>query len=201
MTLPRLECVAAAAIMRGGGRPPGARRPGRLRAHPAPALRLCLRPRRRRPDEHGASRPSERAWRAVSGRRNGGARRARPPRKAAIGAGVPASVWAAQPPPPRRLRRRRLRRRDHPHGIAAATELARRLRIDAAHVITGHTHRAGPEERDADWPLPGGGHAPQHRQLGLRRRLPPPRRAARALLAGHRHLARGRRAAARACAC
>ena len=35
--------------------------------------------------------------------------------------------------------------------------MARRLRIDAAHVITGHTHRGGPHEGEADWPLPGGG--------------------------------------------
>ena len=42
-------------------------------------------------------------------------------------------------------------------GIAAATELSRRLRIDAAHVITGHTHRAGPEKGDTQWPLADGG--------------------------------------------
>lgn len=41
-------------------------------------------------------------------------------------------------------------------GIAAATELARRLRIEAAHVITGHTHHAGPPHGGA-WPLHGGG--------------------------------------------
>ncbi len=35
--------------------------------------------------------------------------------------------------------------------------MTRRLQIDAAHTITGHTHRAGPEEGEAEWPLPGGG--------------------------------------------
>jgi len=41
------------------------------------------------------------------------------------------------------------------HDLGA--ELARRLRIDAAHTITGHTHRAGPEAGEAPWRIPGGG--------------------------------------------
>ena len=44
-------------------------------------------------------------------------------------------------------------------------------------MITGHTHRGGPDAEEAEWPLPGGGQPPQHRQLGLRLRLPPPRHA------------------------
>lgn len=40
-------------------------------------------------------------------------------------------------------------------GVEAATELIRRLRIDAAHVITGHTHHPGP--RGGEWPLESGG--------------------------------------------
>ena len=39
----------------------------------------------------------------------------------------------------------------------AATEITRRLQVEAAHTITGHTHRGGPEEGEAEWRLPGGG--------------------------------------------
>ena len=42
-------------------------------------------------------------------------------------------------------------------GIVAAAEMGARLGVDGAHVITGHTHRAGPEAGEAEWPLPGGG--------------------------------------------
>jgi hypothetical protein len=38
-------------------------------------------------------------------------------------------------------------------------QVVARLRIDARHVVFGHTHRAGPlpEDDPADWALPGGG--------------------------------------------
>jgi hypothetical protein len=42
-------------------------------------------------------------------------------------------------------------------GVEAATELARRLEIDRVHFVTGHTHRSGPREDEAEWTLPGGG--------------------------------------------
>jgi hypothetical protein len=42
-------------------------------------------------------------------------------------------------------------------GIDAAGELAQRLGLDTAHTITGHTHRGGPEDSDAEWVPPGGG--------------------------------------------
>jgi hypothetical protein len=35
--------------------------------------------------------------------------------------------------------------------------MSSRLQIEAAHVITGHTHRAGPEASDGEWPLTNGG--------------------------------------------
>jgi UDP-2,3-diacylglucosamine pyrophosphatase LpxH len=156
MSLPRLECVAAAALMRSGGRPP------RL-ATPADYERVL------RPiygfffgfAEAGLGgkpfRPSERAWRAISGRGRNGNRLRQATAKATISAGIPASVWLLN----------RLVRADFEadvtaasitrSGIAAATEMATRLRVEAAHVITGHTHRAGPEEGDAVWPLADGG--------------------------------------------
>ena len=90
--------------------------------------------------------------------RNGsGGRARRAALRAALGAAVPAGIWGIN----------RLLRSDFEvtlssgsishSGVAAATELARRLEIDAAHMITGHTHRGGPEEGEATWTLPSGG--------------------------------------------
>ncbi|HEU4945089.1 MAG TPA: metallophosphoesterase [Solirubrobacterales bacterium] len=155
MTLPRLECVAAAAVMRRAGRPPEQATAGDYERILRPIYGLAF-GLAEGGLGNGANRPSERAWHAVSGRRNGG-RIATAAHKAAIGAGLPAGVW---------LLNRLLRTSFDPDvsaaaitrdGIAAATEMARRLRLDAAHTITGHTHRAGPEDGDAEWLVPGGG--------------------------------------------
>ncbi len=195
--------TAAPGVRRRGGddalrRPPGpACGARRLRARPAPDLRLLLRLRRGRPGAASAIRPSERAWRSISGRDGNGNRLRQATAKAAISRRNPGQRLAAQPARPGRLRGRRLRRLDHPRAASPPRpRCATACRIEAAHVITGHTHRAGPEESDAEWPLADGGTPPQHRQLGLRRRPPPPRRSARALLAGNGHLGRGRGRAA-----
>jgi Calcineurin-like phosphoesterase len=151
MRLPKLECIAAAASMRAL----------RLPEHPAPAdYERVLRP------VYGltfglaqggvagrATRPSENVWRTISGRNGRGSRI----RRAALRAAVPASVWSIN----------RLLRANFDadfstgsishSGIAAATELAQRLDIQAAHTITGHTHRAGPAEGEVEWALLDGG--------------------------------------------
>jgi Calcineurin-like phosphoesterase len=153
MRLPRLECIAAAASMR-------MLKPLPERTTPADYERV-LRPvydltfgLAQGDVARRASRPSERAWRTISGR-NGTRNRAR---RTALRAAVPASVWGIN----------RLLRADFDSdlsagsishsGIAAATEMAERLDVRAAHTITGHTHRGGPEGSDAEWLLPGGGH-------------------------------------------
>jgi predicted phosphodiesterase len=151
MRLPKLECIAAAAAMRAL----------RLPERPEPAdYERVLRPvygltfgLAQGGAARRAARPSENAWRTISSR-NGKGNRAR---RAALRAAVPASVWGIN----------RLLRADFDadfstgsisrSGIAAATELVQRLEIQAAHTITGHTHRAGPRESDAEWVLPGGG--------------------------------------------
>jgi hypothetical protein len=153
MSLPRLECIAAAATMR-------TLRP--LPPHPMPAdYEGVLQPvygftygLAQGSVARRAARPSERAWRAVSGS-NGSVGRVR---RAALRAAVPAGLWGIN----------RLLRADFDtnfsassisgSGVAAATEMAARLRLGAAHTITGHTHRAGPDEGDASWELPNGGH-------------------------------------------
>src|SRR6185295_3559060 len=99
----------------------------------------------------------ERAWRAISSRRRNNGRTSQVARQAAVAAGVPGSVWMLN-----RLFRAGFDADLSPaaisrSGIDAAAELARRLRLGAAHTITGHTHRGGPEEDDATWAVPGGG--------------------------------------------
>src|SRR6188474_1672411 len=156
MSLPRIECIAAAAIMRASGRPPDPAAPSDYERvlRPIYGFSFGL-------AEAGlarsATRPSERAWRSISGRRRNGSRARRAALRAAIAAGVPGSVW---------LLNRTLRAEFEPDfsaeaitrsGIEAATETIRRLRVDAAHTITGHTHRAGPEEGEAEWLLADGG--------------------------------------------
>ncbi len=191
MSLPRLECIAAAATMRTLRPLPGPPRARRLRARAAARLRPHLRPRPGRASRAAPARPSERAWRAIMVR-NGNRSRAPPRRPSALARRRPADL-GHQPAPPRRVRRRRSAPVRSPTAASprrpsspGASTLERR------HVITGHTHRGGPEEGEAEWPLPGGGLPPQHRQLGLRLGLPPSRHAPRSLLARHGHLARGR---------
>ncbi len=156
LSLPRLECIGAAAVMRAGGPLPDPATPADYERILRPIYGLAF-GLAEAGLARGATRPSERAWRSLSGRRRHRGRARQATIKAAFGAGVPASVW---------LLNRLLRSQFDPDlsagsiarsGIAGATEVVRRLHIDAAHTITGHTHRAGPEEGEADWRLPGGG--------------------------------------------
>ncbi|HEY1285006.1 MAG TPA: metallophosphoesterase [Solirubrobacterales bacterium] len=157
MTLPRLECIAAAGLVRAFGPIPEPASPSDYERVLRPvygfsyALAQAGLARR-------ATRPSERVWRAISSSRNGDRGRAR--RAAVLAtarAGVPATVWTLN---------RLLRSEFEPDlsaaaitasGIAAGTEMSRRLELRASHVITGHTHRGGPWEGEAPWPLAGGG--------------------------------------------
>ncbi len=152
MSLPRMECVAAAATMR-------TLRP--LPTRPKPAdYEHVLQPvygftygLAQGGSVWGKARPSERAWRSLSSS-NGNRGRIR---RAALRAAVPATVWTLN----------RLLRAEFDadlsaaaitrSGIDAATEMSARLGLPGVQVITGHTHRAGPEEDEATWSLPGGG--------------------------------------------
>ncbi len=158
LSLPRAECIAAAAAMR---------------SHPLPSpagpadYERVLRPiygfsfgraqsRRAARLTAAVDRPSETAWKLVAGSANGvgvGRRIA----GGALRASVPAAIWTLN-----RLLRSGFDPDFSPQailhsGLAAAGELATRLGIDAAHLITGHTHRGGPGEDEGEWPLPGGG--------------------------------------------
>lgn len=153
MSLPRLECVAAAVTMR---------TLSPLPERPAPAdYERILQPiygftygLAQGGSVWRGARPSERAWRALAGR-NGNRGRIR---RAALGAAIPATVWTVN----------RLLRAEFDadlsstgaitrSGVNAATEMLMRLDLDGIHVITGHTHRAGPEDDEGAWNLPGGG--------------------------------------------
>jgi hypothetical protein len=156
MSLPRAECVAAALVMRAFGPVPERAQPGDYERVLRPIYGLSF-GLAQAGLASSATRPSERAWRAISGRdRPRGAAR-RGALRAAVAGGIPASVWTIN----------RLLRADFDpdlsaraitrSGIDAATEMARRLGIGAAHVLTGHTHRAGPREGEPAWELAGGG--------------------------------------------
>ncbi len=152
MSLPRMECVAAAATMR-------TLRP--LPTRPKPAdYEHVLQPvygftygLAQGGSVWGKARPSERAWRSLSSNGNRGR-----VRRTALRAAVPATVWTIN-----RLLRAGFDADLSPaaitrSGVDAATEMSARLDLDGVHVITGHTHRAGPEESEEAWGLPGGGH-------------------------------------------
>jgi UDP-2,3-diacylglucosamine pyrophosphatase LpxH len=156
LSLPRLECVAAATMMRASAAAPDPATPADYERILRPIYGLAF-GLAEAGMARGATRPSERAWRSLSGRRRNGGRARQATVKAALRAGVPASVW---------LLNRALQTQFKPEfsaaaitrsGIAGATEMIRRLGVDAAHVITGHTHRPGPEASDPQWPLPSGG--------------------------------------------
>jgi Calcineurin-like phosphoesterase len=156
MTLPRLECITAAAVMRASGSLPNPTAPADYERVLRPAygftFSLAQAGLARR-----ATRPSERAWRAISRHNRAPGRARRTALRLAVGAGVPATIWSLN-----RLLRANFDADLSPasitnSGIAAATEMVARLDVGAPHVITGHTHRGGPGEGEGDWTLPGGG--------------------------------------------
>lgn len=152
LSLPRAECVAAAAMARLSGPPPRRASPADYERVLRPiygfayALAQVLPVRRRR------NGPFEKAWEVLAGeerKRTLGTRAAR--------AGFPLAVRGLNG-----LLRADFEPDVRPSaifrsGVAAATELTVRLGIDDVQVITGHTHRGGPLPDEPEWPLPRGG--------------------------------------------
>jgi predicted phosphodiesterase len=156
MSLPRIECVAAAALIRVFGPLPDPAAPADYERVLRPLYGFSYGLAQAGGSRRAAS-PSMHVWRVISGSGGQGG----PLRRAALRnlarAGVPAGVWSVN-----RLLRSDFDAALSPEaitrsGVTAATELARRLRLDAAHVITGHTHRAGPRVEEPAWELSGGG--------------------------------------------
>ena len=156
LTLPRVECVALAAIARVAGPPPDRATPEDYERIVRPFFGLAYgaaQARRPRPRELG---PSEAAWELLVAERRDRTRSRRLKVRAARGA-FPFAVAGIN----------RLLHADFDSdisgeaifrsGVAGATEMARRLGVDGGHVITGHSHRAGPRPDEGAWRLPGGG--------------------------------------------
>lgn len=161
LSLPRVECLAAAAAMRALGSVPDPAAPEHYEQVLQPVYgfsNALVQAGVAQPKLVNQTRPSTLAWHTISGRDSTKGRTRRTAIRAAIGVGIPASVWAIN----------RLLRSDFSSdfsasaitssGIAAAAELTRRLRVDATQVIVGHTHRGGPLETEAEWTLSSGGH-------------------------------------------
>jgi predicted phosphodiesterase len=151
--LPRLECVAAATVVRARGALPDQPTPQDYERVLSPIYGLVY-DLAQAGLAHRVTHSSERVWRTLA---NGKLGRERKARRVVLRNSASAGVWLLN-----HLLRSDLRADLTPDalsetGIAAATELAQRLQVKVAHMITGHTHRAGPTTDEA-WPLSGGGH-------------------------------------------
>jgi hypothetical protein len=157
LSLPRAECLAIATLIRLSGQLPS----------PATAVdyERVLRPvygfsfgvaqartRVGRPRPH----PSEAAWKALTG--NGSEQSAaKRLRAASVRNAFPAGIWAINRLLGSEFGADISAAEIFRAGVVAATEMAARLGVDGAHVVTGHSHRGGPNEDEASWPLRGGG--------------------------------------------
>ncbi len=161
LTVPRVECLVAAAVERFGTRigPEGPRTAADYEAIVAPiyALSHAIAQNARARPVTRRNNLSRNVWTLANG--DGGSRGDRL-RGALVGrAAIPAAVAAINAtglgPFSAELSGEELRRA----GLAAMAEVAARLGVDGGHVIFGHTHRAGPLPADdaAEWALPGGG--------------------------------------------
>jgi len=158
LALPRAECVAAAVTMRFSGPIPDPAQPSDYERVLRPIYGLGWGIAQVRPTGLAESRgrPSEAAWRRLSGNEESASRGKRLS-GAAVRAAFPVAIRGIN----------RLLRADFDSdisaeaifhsGVAAATEMAARLGVDGGHVITGHTHRGGPGDGEAEWELAGGG--------------------------------------------
>jgi UDP-2,3-diacylglucosamine pyrophosphatase LpxH len=156
MTLPRLECIAAAAMMRRFGPLPDPATPADYEHALRPLYGFSFSLAQSGLAQQ-ATRPSERAWQAMNSRNGTPSPARRAALGAAIKAGIPATIWSLN-----RLLHAEFSADLSPtaitaSGVSAATQMTERLGIRATHVITGHTHRAGPNEDDGEWPLPSEG--------------------------------------------
>jgi hypothetical protein len=158
LRLPRAECVGLAAIRRFTGPLPDPATPDDYERVLRPFYGLAFgaaQARRRRPRPRKLG-PSEAAWELLAAERPDRDRRRRLKARAARAA-FPVAVAGVN----------RLLRADFESEVSGEAiflsgreggiEMARRLGVDAGHVITGHTHRAGPRLGEDPWRLPGGG--------------------------------------------
>ncbi|MGH9101413.1 MAG: metallophosphoesterase family protein [Acidimicrobiales bacterium] len=159
LSLPRAECLAAAAVMRATRPLPDPATPAEYERVLRPIYGLTFglaQSHARRAAGATGRRPSEAAWQLIGGSHGTSGLRRRMARAVAR-AGVPAAVWALNRALKSGFEADVSATGISRSGIAGAIETAARLRIEAAHVITGHTHRAGPLDDEEPWAIPGGG--------------------------------------------
>ncbi len=158
MNVPRGECIGSAAVARVTRPLPDPAGPDDYERLLAPLYGLAfgLAQSGARRDSAGKPAFEERAWKWVSGEGDHPRRRRIVAALISQGA-VPAATWTLN---------RLLGTHFEPDlsaaaisnaGIAGISKAVHRLRIDAEHVIVGHSHRAGPRGGEAPWPLAGGG--------------------------------------------
>jgi len=152
LKLPRAECVAAALMVRLSGRLPNPATPTDYERVLRPLYGFAYGLAQVLPIKRRRNGPFERAWEVLADEEvetTLGARAAR--------AGFPLAIGGLN---------RLLRAEFEPDvttraifrsGVDAAAEMAIRLGVDGAQVITGHTHRGGPLLDEPEWHLPGGG--------------------------------------------
>ncbi len=160
LTVPTFERLGAALMERLAGDPAhGGHTPDAYEAPLAPIyawLHALAQQRRGAGAAAGAAELSSGVWKRLNGDTATAVARAK---WAAVGALVPLGVAVANRgglgPFRSELSSQELRRA----GLRAMGDVAGRLRIDAAHVIFGHTHRPGPLPGDdaAEWRTPAGG--------------------------------------------
>jgi hypothetical protein len=152
LTLPRAECVAAAAMMRLLGPPPQRATPDDYERVLRPLYGFAYSLAQVLPQTRRRNGPFERWWEVLSGEARDLSWRTRLGR-----ASFPAAVRGLN---------KLLRSDFYPDvtsaaifrsGLLAGVELAVRLGIDDVHVIAGHTHRGGPLPAEPEWALPRGG--------------------------------------------
>jgi hypothetical protein len=159
LNLPRAECLAVATLKRLSRPLPDSATPADYERVVRPLYGFFFgvaQAQRRTGPARTRAASAEAAWEVLASERDGAGRTQRL-RFAAARAGFPLGVKGVN----------RLLRSDFDAdvsaaaifrgGVEAAGEVARRLGVDNAHVITGHSHRGGPSEGEGPWPLPGGG--------------------------------------------
>jgi hypothetical protein len=153
LSLPRAECVAAAAMMRFLRKPPQRATPADYERVLRPLYGFAYGLAQVLPVRRARNGPGERAWEVLAGEKQ-----ALTTRDRAARAGFPLAIrglnsllraeFDPDVTPPAIFR----------SGLEASRETAVRLGIDDVHVITGHTHRGGPLPDEPEWTLPRGGH-------------------------------------------
>lgn len=158
LTLPRGECIGSAAVARVTRPLPDPAGPEDYERllRPLYGLAFGLAQSGDPRVSSGSAGPEERAWKWLFGSSAESRRRQIATTVISQGA-VPAATWTLNRLLGTRFESDLSAAAITSAGIAGMTETIRRLRIDAEHVIVGHSHRAGPREGEAPWTLAGGG--------------------------------------------